>query len=229
MGIIASRYAAALLKYVDETHSGEVVVAQAGAILSALESVPELRRAVADPEMGASRKIGLLETAAAVDSSVASLLQNDNCPPDGAASPDCACPPSGTVSPDGVCHPERSEGYISPELRRFLELLVRNGRIGDIALILRSFEDQYYQSRGITRGRLLLPSEPDSAVRDFEARLRSLIEAKLGKTLQLTTEVDESLIGGFVLEIEDKLLDASVSRQLEILRTQFVERNRRIV
>jgi len=63
----------------------------------------------------------------------------------------------------------------------------------------------------------------------LENKIRSLIESKTGKTLQLTTEVDETLIGGFVLEVEDKLLDASVSRQLERIRSQFVERNRRIV
>ena len=57
----------------------------------------------------------------------------------------------------------------------------------------------------------------------------NLIKKRTGKTLLLTTDVDESLIGGFVLEVEDRLLDASVSRQLEIIKNQFVEKNRRIV
>ena len=96
-------------------------------------------------------------------------------------------------------------------------------------MILKSFEDQYYESKGIVRGRLILPSEPDAAARALEDKLKALIESSTGKTLLLVTEVDESLIGGFVLEVEDKLLDASVSRQLERIRAQFVERNRRIV
>ena len=212
-GIIASRYATALLKLVDETSSsagsgqssGEVVVAQARAILNTLETLPDLRRAITDPAVPDDKKLSLLEAAVSVDSSVATLPQNDK------------------------CHPERREGSLSPDLRRFFELMIRNGRIGDIALALKSFEDQYYESRGIIRGKLTLSSPPDSAAKKLEDGLKNLIEKKTGKTLLLTTDVDESLIGGFVLEVEDRLLDASVSRQLEIIKNQFVEKNRRIV
>ena len=126
-GIIASRYATALLKLVDETSSsagsgqssGEVVVAQARAILNTLETLPDLRRAITDPAVPDDKKLSLLEAAVSVDSSVATLPQNDK------------------------CHPERSEGSLSPDLRRFFELMIRNGRIGDIALALKSFEDQF--------------------------------------------------------------------------------------
>lgn len=180
-GIIASRYARALLRLVEETGSGEVVVSQARAILDALASSPELRDAISDP----SKAFAIL---------------------------------GGT-----------KDLSFAPELRRFIELLKRNGRLGDIALILKSFEDQYYESKGIVRGKLVLPSEPDAAAFKLQDRLKNLIESKTGKTLLLVTEVDHSLIGGFVLEVEDKLLDASVSRQLERIRTQFIERNRRIV
>ena len=190
-GIIASRYATALLKLVDETGSGEVVVSQAKAVIAALTDFPDLRRLLSEPSVPDSKKISLLEVAATGDQSAAPA--------------------------------------VSVELKRFFELLIRNGRIGDISLALKSFEDQYCQARGIVRGRLVLPSEPDEAARVLENKIRSLIESKTGKTLQLTTEVDETLIGGFVLEVEDKLLDASVSRQLERIRSQFVERNRRIV
>lgn len=198
-GIIASRYATALLKLLDETglppgsgqSSGEVVIAQVQTILAAFEQVPELRRTVADPTaVPADKKIALFET---------------------------------------VVHPERGEGSLAPELRKFIELLIKNGRIGDIVLILKSFEDQYYESRGIVRGKLTLPSAPDATAQKLENGLKNLIEKKTGKTLLLTTEIDESLLGGFVLEVEDKLLDASVARQLDIIRGQFVEKNRRIV
>lgn len=201
-GIIASRYATALLKLVDETgpsagsgpSSGEEVVAQARMVLDALESMPDLRRAIADFSVPSDKKMSLLEA-----------IVSDN------------------------CHPERGEGSLAPELRKFFGLLIRNGRIGDISLVLKSFENQYYESRKIVRGKLTLSAPPDSAAGKLEDRLKDLIEQKTGKTLLLTTEVDESLIGGFVLEVEDRLLDASVSHQLDIIRRQFEEKNRRIV
>ena len=49
-GIIASRYAKALLKLVDETGNGEVVVRQVQELQEAMGSVPDLRRAVDDKE-----------------------------------------------------------------------------------------------------------------------------------------------------------------------------------
>lgn len=55
-GIIATRYATALLKLVDETGSGDVVAAQVQVIEKALDEVPEFRRAVDDPAVAAVQK-----------------------------------------------------------------------------------------------------------------------------------------------------------------------------
>ncbi|MBR4167997.1 MAG: ATP synthase F1 subunit delta [Bacteroidales bacterium] len=194
MGLIASRYAKALLKLVDETGNGELVVQQVQVLQDALGSVPELRRAVDDLQtVTPDQKTALFET---------------------------------VLSGGGSC-----SGTMAPELRSFIGLLGRNGRIGEIRLIFNSFISEYYKSRGIVRGRLVFPSE-EGATRDgkaLEERIRNMIESRSGKKLLLKTEVDESLIGGFLLEVEDQLLDASVSHQLDLIRKQFIERNRRIV
>ena len=63
-GIIASRYARALLLYTQETGGGERVCAQAARLEQALTQVPELKVLLEDPEsVSASRKIEVLETA----------------------------------------------------------------------------------------------------------------------------------------------------------------------
>lgn len=203
-GIIATRYATALLKLVDETGSGDVVAAQVQVIEKALDEVPEFRRAVDDPAVSVVRKISLFE-AALKDS-------------------------------------------MAQELRKFLELLIRNGRIGDVRLIFTTFINEYYRSRHIKRARLVVadpalldpeptPSDPvpvEGSLRQtqrpaLESRLRDLVEKQTGCKLILKTEVNPSLIGGFVFEVEDTVLDASVSRQLDVIRHQFIEKNRRIV
>lgn len=203
-GIIATRYATALLKLVDETGSGELVAAQVQVIEKALDEVPDFRRAVDDPAVAAVRKISLFE-AALKDS-------------------------------------------MAQELHKFLELLIRNGRIGDVRLVLTTFVTEYYRSRHIKRARLVVadpalldpeptPSDPvpvEGSLRQaqrpaLESRLRELIGKETGCELLLETKVDPSLIGGFVFEVEDMILDASVSRQLDVIRHQFIEKNRRIV
>ncbi len=203
-GIIATRYATALLKLVDETGSGDVVAAQVQVIEKALDEVPEFRRAVDDPAVAAVQKISLFE---------ASLKDS-----------------------------------MAQELHKFLELLIRNGRIGDVRLVLTTFVTEYYRSRHIKRARLVVadpalldpeptPSDPvpvEGSLRQtqrpaLESRLRDLVEKQTGCRLILKTEVNPSLIGGFVFEVEDTVLDASVSRQLDFIRRQFIEKNRRIV
>ncbi len=203
-GIIATRYATALLKLVEETGSGELVAAQVQVIEKALDEVPDFRRAVDDPAVAAVQKISLFE---------ASLKDS-----------------------------------MAQELHNFLELLIRNGRIGDVRLVLTTFVTEYYRSRHIKRARLVVadpalldpeptPSDPvpvEGSLRQaqrpaLESRLRELIGKETGCELLLEAKVDPSLIGGFVFEVEDMILDASVSRQLDVIRHQFIEKNRRIV
>lgn len=203
-GIIATRYATALLKLVEETGSGELVAAQVQVIEKALDEVPDFRRAVDDPAVAAVQKISLFE---------ASLKDS-----------------------------------MAQELHKFLELLIRNGRIGDVRLVLTTFVTEYYRSRHIKRARLVVadpalldpeptPSDPvpvEGSLRQaqrpaLESRLRELIGKETGCELLLETKVDPSLIGGFVFEVEDMILDASVSRQLDVIRHQFIVKNRRIV
>ena len=60
-------------------------------------------------------------------------------------------------------------------------------------------------------------------------RLKALVKSKTGDDVIIEVDVDPSLVGGFVFDIDDYLLDASVKRQLDLIREQFIERNRRII
>ena len=269
-GIIASRYATALLKLVDETGSGESVAAQVQMIEAALDGSSDFRHAVADPAVSAESKIGLFEAAVAGPSSVAEPVE---APKEGSAQGSLR--QFGALRPVGEpVEPQRPEP-LAPELRKFISLLIRNGRIGDARLVFTTFITEYYRSRHIKRARLVVadpsllslvassvaelveaPEEasaqeslrqvgalrPVGALRQaqrpepqrpevpsLESRLREVIENQTGCKLLLKTEVDPALIGGFVFEVDDLLLDASVSRQIDIIRRQFIEKNRRIV
>ncbi len=226
-GIIATRYATALLKLVDETGSGDAVAAQVQVIEKDLDEVPDFRRAVDDPAVAPAKKIELFEAA------LASVAEHVEAP---------------VVRQ--TRQPFAEAASLVPELRKFLELLIRNGRIGDVRLIFTTFVTEYYRSRHIRRARLVV-ADPGLLDREhangtaagpvarldsqtieaptLESRLRELIEKRTGCKLILKTEVNPSLIGGFVFEVEDTVLDASVSRQLGIIRRQFIEKNRRIV
>ena len=44
------------------------------------------------------------------------------------------------------------------------------------------------------------------------------VQVSVKGTLEVTEEIDESLIGGFIIRMDDKQIDASVSSQLASLK-----------
>ena len=86
--------------------------------------------------------------------------------------------------------------------------------------------DLYRRSIGVRKAHLTVVREPSERLLQ---RLRALVRQKTGDDVVIEVDVDPSLVGGFVFDIDDYLLDASVSRQLERVREQFIEWNRRII
>ena len=125
----------------------------------------------------------------------------------------------------GLLRTAAGEPLATP-LERFLHLLVEKGRIGLVRRILWDFVDLYRRSIGIRKARLSIVREPSETLLQ---RLRDLVKAQTGDDALIEVNIDPSLIGGFVFDIENYLLDASVSRQLDLIRAQFIEKNRRIV
>ena len=63
----------------------------------------------------------------------------------------------------------------------------------------------------------------------LEKKLLALLHDKGYTEVDFTTTVDPSLIGGFILQIEDQRLDASLASQLKQIKQEFVEKNKRII
>ena len=122
--------------------------------------------------------------------------------------------------------PEKvSSMQLRPELQDFVALLARNGRTQYLKLALTTFLGMYKESRGIHVAYLTTAVPAPS----LEEKLARLVREKTGGEIELHTKVDPSVIGGFIFEIDGKLLDASVSHKIEEIRRQFVEKNNRIV
>ena len=98
----------------------------------------------------------------------------------------------------------------------FLNIVLRKGREANLPEIAAEFIEQYKELKEITTVKVT------SAVPLTEAALEQ-IKTKLAKSeatranIELVTEVDKDLIGGFKLEFGDKLYDASVRYQLNLL------------
>ena len=115
---------------------------------------------------------------------------------------------------------------LTPELMRFVNLLISNGRIGSLRFILLDFADRYRRNMGIRKAHLKVAVPPSE---ELLTRLAALVKERTGDEAVIEVEVDPSLIGGFVFDIDDAMIDKSVARKLELIRLQFIEKNRRIV
>lgn len=122
-------------------------------------------------------------------------------------------------------HPEITPDKLEPELERFAALLVKNHRMDELRFILRTYMRMYYDYKGVKAVHLTtaVPSP------ELEKRLSRLLERKFSCKVVLESAVDPSLIGGFVVRIDDYMLDASVRNQIESIRRQFIIQNNRIV
>ena len=115
---------------------------------------------------------------------------------------------------------------MSQELSRFLTLLNKNSRMDLVEDILRDFVTIYRRGIGIRKAHLVTATEPSERLL---RRLKALVKQKTGDDVIIEVEVDPSIIGGFVFDIDEYLLDASIKHQLDQIRQQFIEKNRRII
>ncbi len=112
------------------------------------------------------------------------------------------------------------EGKVSALTLAYLELLIRKGREAYLPEIAEAFMSQYKVLKHITSVRIVSATPLSEAV---VAQIKQKIAASglASENLEISTSVDPSLIGGFVLEFEDKRFDASIASRLAELKAEF--------
>lgn len=109
----------------------------------------------------------------------------------------------------------KKAGY-SQIFAKFLGVIATNGRAKDILGAEAAFDQLYANQRGIKRAVVRTAKEMSGAER---ARIESLLAKLVGGEVELSSEVDPSLIGGIQLRIGSKLVDASVAAKLNRMNT----------
>ena len=64
---------------------------------------------------------------------------------------------------------------------------------------------------------------------ELEEGVRRMLAGENNAGVEIESIVDESLIGGFIMEVDSLRLDASVQGQLREIRKQLVKPNRKLV
>jgi F-type H+-transporting ATPase subunit delta len=110
------------------------------------------------------------------------------------------------------------EGKISNTTLAFLNIIATKRREGYIDDIARSFDDQFKAYKGITKAIITTATPLDEATK---AKIMDLVKKSAKGEVELIEKTDKSLIGGFVLTVNDQQVDTSIKRKLNDLRKDF--------
>jgi len=98
---------------------------------------------------------------------------------------------------------------------RFLELLAERHRMPVVFRIRRHFDDLWRKENKLLPVTLTSAVELDS---ELVEGIGKRIEEQTGQSVELTSKVDDHVLGGIVLQVGNMVLDASVRARLEKLR-----------
>jgi F-type H+-transporting ATPase subunit delta len=107
----------------------------------------------------------------------------------------------------------------APVMVTFLKLLARQDRLADLPEILAEV------SASLDAEKNVLEVSLKTAAKFTKAQISTLtekLEARWGKTVRLTEEVDESLIGGFLIRTGDLIEDHSLLAKLNRFKQNII-------
>jgi F-type H+-transporting ATPase subunit delta len=111
-------------------------------------------------------------------------------------------------------------GKLSPITDSFIDLMTVKLRESYLEPIAAEFIKQYKRHKNILTAVITTASGLDDNLRK---QVLDLVKKSENSEIELVEKVDKGLIGGFVLRIGDRQVDASILRQLHDLRKEFSE------
>ena len=103
---------------------------------------------------------------------------------------------------------------LDPLSTNFVGVLARNGRLRQIAEVIRIFMSLAAEHRGETTAEVVSARPLDD---DQLAALRSQLGARVGRDIRIDARVDPSILGGIVVRLGSQMIDASIRTKLNTL------------
>jgi F-type H+-transporting ATPase subunit delta len=105
-----------------------------------------------------------------------------------------------------------------PHVVNLVRILAARDRIHLLPSILQEFVALDREARGILEARVTVARPIDDREQE---EVRRRLEQLTGKTVEIHTDVDSSILGGIVVRMGDRLIDASVAGRLQRLRQEM--------
>jgi F-type H+-transporting ATPase subunit delta len=113
-------------------------------------------------------------------------------------------------------------GRVDPVVSNFLGLLNSKGRLGLLPDIIEEYAEQLEDQLGNIEVDVTVAQKLSSEQLE---QVRQRVSKAIGRNAVVHQYVDEDIIGGLVIRVQDKLIDASVRHQLESMRKQLLSKS----
>jgi len=123
-------------------------------------------------------------------------------------------------SAEKVAGLKRAVSGADQELINFLELLIEKHRMPETFRIRRQFDELWKQEKRRIDVTVTSAVELDPAVVE---KIGEEIERQTGQKVELSSRVDDEIIGGIVLQVGNMVLDASIRARLDKLRKSVAQ------
>lgn len=110
-------------------------------------------------------------------------------------------------------------GKVEAETLNFLKFIVSKGRESLLPSVAKRFLEMRDEQLGIMQAAVLSAFELS---KEHKEQIQKRFEVSLDKKVNISYQIDEKLLGGFVARIGDTIYDASVKHQLGLLKKHFV-------
>lgn len=112
---------------------------------------------------------------------------------------------------------EMGEGA-APLVLRTIDVLIEHRRLALLGEVAEAFAERYRSEHNALAVQLTTAVAIDNAT---ASTLEEQLTAATGSTISMERTVDPSIIGGVVLRVGDRVVDASLRRRLDLLRREL--------
>ncbi len=122
---------------------------------------------------------------------------------------------------------EKEKGFqsLAPKLKfnssteKFLKLMIVQGHLSAMKEIIAASIDIYNEKQKKATAVVVSPVTLD---KKYTKRLKAALELMTDRDITIENEIDESLLGGFIVKVGSTIYDSSVKGQLRLLRAELM-------
>ena len=111
---------------------------------------------------------------------------------------------------------------VQPIVLQFCYVVIDKGRTSDLDAMVDVYTDLAHHGMGIEEA---VVTSAFPLTKQQAETLKEKLAELTGKKIIMKEKVDTALIGGFTVQMGDRLIDGSIARQLETLRSQMMKRD----